>query len=181
MTSDLQSLDEALASNERAVRQVVSGLTQAQLESQPTGGWSILQCLEHVTLSNESYTHAIGKCLHASQRPRRGTIAPSAGGRWFLTQLEPPVTRRVRAPSRIAPGSGRTSGEILRAFDQSHAKIRKLIPLASTRDLNAIKFRNPLLPLLRVRAGTGFLIMAAHERRHLWQANKVRESILGTT
>ncbi len=33
-----------------------------------------------------------------------------------------------------------------------------------------IRFPNPFLPALRFTVGAGFLIIAAHERRHLWQA-----------
>lgn len=180
-TPDLQSVEEALAANEKAARDVVAGLTGTQLDLQPGGRWSILQCIEHVTIANRAYTQAIAKSLNNNHRSRRGAITPSAGGRWFLNQLEPPVKKKVRAPAKIVPNSGKTGAEILGAFDQSHAEIRNLIPLASTRDLNAIKFRNPLFPLLRVRIGTGLLIMAAHERRHLWQAGNVKAGLLKTT
>jgi hypothetical protein len=66
---------------------------------------------------------------------------------------------------------------VLLAFARTHDQIRNLVDEVAYLDLNRLKFRNPLLPLLRVRVGTALLIMAAHERRHLWQAQRVREGV----
>ena len=41
-------------------------------------------------------------------------------------------------------------------------------------DLNGTRFVNPFLSLIRFSMGSGFQIIAAHERRHLWQAKQVR-------
>jgi hypothetical protein len=42
--------------------------------------------------------------------------------------------------------------------------------------LNSIRFRNPFIGFLRFTVGAGLLIIAAHDRRHLWQAGQVRQS-----
>jgi hypothetical protein len=182
-TADLQAISDSLTANEKAARDVVGGLTGEQLQWRPEAGWSILQCLEHVTLANRAYSAAIkGSVSRGSGlrefKPGKSSIRPGPLARLFLKKLEPPVTQKVRAPRSIVPGSGRTSDEVLTAFEQSHREIRELIGAAHRLDLNAIKFRNPLLPLIRVRVGTGLLIMPAHERRHLWQAHQVRMAIL---
>jgi hypothetical protein len=44
-------------------------------------------------------------------------------------------------------------------------------------DLNATRVRSPFVPVLRVRASTAFLILAAHGRRHIWQARHVLASM----
>ncbi|HSB53345.1 MAG TPA: hypothetical protein VLD58_03280, partial [Gemmatimonadales bacterium] len=43
-------------------------------------------------------------------------------------------------------------------------------------DLNGTRFANPFLPLVRFSVGTGFQVIAAHQRRHLWQAGRIREN-----
>jgi hypothetical protein len=62
-------------------------------------------------------------------------------------------------------------------FRGSHNKIRTLTEEAGNPDLNRLRFRNPLFPILRVRVGAGRLIMPAHQRHHLWQAQRVREAM----
>jgi hypothetical protein len=37
-------------------------------------------------------------------------------------------------------------------------------------------FKNPLIPALRFTVGTGLEILAKHERRHLLQAERIRDS-----
>jgi len=177
--SDLEAVLTDFDSNLEAVHSVTDGLSYPELTSQPTPGasWSILQCVEHLVLANGFYTAGMAAVLEdkrSKNRLRAGPISPSAAGAVFLKKLEPPVNSKVRAPNKIIPRADKSKSEVLDAFTQSHRRIRETILSASDLDLNAIRFRNPLLPLLRVRVGTGLLIMAAHERRHLWQAWQVR-------
>jgi len=43
-------------------------------------------------------------------------------------------------------------------------------------NVNRIRFRNPFVRSIRFTVGTGLLIISAHDRRHLWQAEQVRRS-----
>jgi hypothetical protein len=43
-------------------------------------------------------------------------------------------------------------------------------------DLAGIRFVNPFLPGVRFSLATGLHVIAAHERRHLWQAWRVRRA-----
>lgn len=54
------------------------------------------------------------------------------------------------------------------------AEVRDLLREAAGIDLNRTRFVNPFIPLVRFTVGTGFLVIAAHERRHLWQAERVK-------
>jgi hypothetical protein len=40
----------------------------------------------------------------------------------------------------------------------------------------SVRFRNPFVPLLRFTVGTGLLVINAHDRRHLWQAERVQDA-----
>lgn len=43
-------------------------------------------------------------------------------------------------------------------------------------DVNPIRFKNPFIPGLRFSVGTGPEVLTRHERRHLLQAERIRES-----
>jgi hypothetical protein len=64
--------------------------------------------------------------------------------------------------------------DVLAAFLRSNQAARDLVRRAAGYDVNAIRFRNPFLPLLRFTVGTGLEITAKHESRHLLQAERVR-------
>jgi hypothetical protein len=176
---DLKRILADFTSNETAVGEVIGVLSEKQLNWQPETGrsWSILQCVSHLALSNEFYTGGIRSVVGANGPRRRDPVSPSAPGAIFLKKLEPPVRQKVRAPEKLVPATGLTKDSVLAAFTRSHNQIQNLVQEAAELDLNRLKFRNPLLPLLRVRVGTALLIMAAHERRHLWQAQRVREAV----
>lgn len=176
--ADLSRLRRHFESNEDAVADLTGGLSATQLNWRAEEGrWSILQCVEHLALSDAAYVGAMKPAVEQARAQgsrRGGPIEPSAAGKLFLRKLEPPVASAVRAPKSIAPGVELERDVVLAGFLRVHEQIRALLCDAAELNFNRIKFRNPLFPLLRVRAGTGLLIMAAHERRHLWQARQVR-------
>ena len=94
-------------------------------------------------------------------------------GRLFVRSLEPPVKRRTRAPGKIRPASGHSREEILRRYHQAHELVRETIRDSATIDANRATFANPFIGLVRVTVATGLQVIAAHDRRHLWQAKEV--------
>ena len=178
--ADLSGLGRQFESNEAAMRDLTADLTGEQLNWRPDHGraWSILQCVQHLALSGTSDRGALQPAVDGARGSgprRRGPIGASAPGRLFRSRLEPPVKAKIAAPKAIVPAERLDKDEVVAGYLRNHDQIRKLLADAGEMDFNRVKFRNPLLPLLRVRAGTGLMIIAAHERRHLWQARQVRE------
>ena len=81
----------------------------------------------------------------------------------------------MSAPPQIQP-STRIELSILDRFVASNGALRKAISQAARKDVNRIRFKNPFVPLVRFTVGTGFQILTAHERRHLLQAQRVRNA-----
>ncbi len=89
---------------------------------------------------------------------------------------EPPVRMKARAPKNIRPANRRHKAEVWPEFVRQHTHLRHCLPGWASVDLNRAVFPNPLGPFGRLRAGTALRIMAAHDRRHVWQASRVRGS-----
>ena len=166
------------ASDENA-RELVSGLTEEQLNWQPApGSWSVGQCLEHLCKVNEIYVPPISAALQAKPDSRVDQIIPGWFGGWFIrTFIDPsPSSKRVQAPAKIRPGA-RIELSVLDRFLSGNQSCRCVILGARAKNVNRVRFWNPFLPGLRFTVGTGFEIIARHERRHLLQA----ERVLGST
>lgn len=150
-----------------------------QLTWQPAAGerWSIMECLDHLAISTEIYLDAMQPAI-GDARP--GTAAatfrtagfPSAK---FTRDLEPPVRRKIPAPGKIRPRATLYPEGILPQFLKAMDRVSGQVASTSGKDLNAVRFRNPLIPLLRFTVASGFLIVAAHGRRHIWQAEQVTQ------
>jgi hypothetical protein len=123
------------------------------------------------------YLQAIDHALVGQRVTVVEEISPTWFGRWFIRRyIEPSAdTARARAPRKIVPGK-RLDPSIVDRFFASNDEARRVIARAGHHDVNRIRFVNPFIPLLQFTVGTGLEILTAHERRHLLQAERVRES-----
>ena len=171
LVSELEDAD-------RRARSVAGELTPEQLNWRAAPGtWSVGQCLEHLLHANEVYLPAISAALTGQPPSAVGEIRFGWFSRWFIRNyIAPnPQGNRARAPQKIAPAV-EVQADILARFLRSNQAARDLVRRAADYDVNAIRFRNPFVPLLRFTVGTGLEITAKHESRHLLQAEKVRRT-----
>ena len=179
---DLQRLIDVMDAADRAAEALVTNLTDEQFFWRPDGGtrWSVALCLDHLAVANTVYGSAIAAALAAARERgwvRREPARPGFFGRKFAESLEPPAKRKTKAPAKITPRMSRTRDEILTAYRAAHDQIRQSIRDAATLDVNRATFRNPFIPLIKVKVSTAFHVVAAHDRRHLWQASQVVETM----
>lgn len=173
----LRLISELDAADRRAVA-IAQDLKPEQLNWHPAPGvWSIGQCLDHLHVANQIYLPAIWAALEGKQSATVSEIRLGAVSAWFIRNyIAPdPEGSRAKAPKKIEPSQSVDSG-ILKTFLHSNQAARDLVQRASLYDVNAIRFKNPLVPLVRFTVGTGLEIVAKHEARHLLQAERVRQS-----
>jgi hypothetical protein len=182
LPEDLAALDEALNAAELDARSVTDGLgeTLGTWRAQP-GSWSVAECLDHLATANRVYLRAMEPAATRAQsmgRTRRGPARPGLIGGWFVNYLEPPVQPRLKskAPSAIRPRSSPALADAMAMFLESQQEVRRFLRSYSAIDLNGVRFPNPFIPGVRFSLATGLHVITAHERRHLWQARRVREA-----
>lgn len=167
-----------LSANDETARALMAGLTEEQLNWQPAAGsWSIGQCIEHLCITNEAYSPAISGAIQGKPDAPAEEITPGWFGRWFIRSFVEPSAKgkKAKAPPKIRPAS-RVGLVVLDRFLASNEACRELILRARNKDVNRIRFGNPFLPGIRFTVGTGLEIVSGHERRHLLQAKRVRDT-----
>ena len=178
LPDDLHRILDDLAANERRVAALLSGLDDTAVNWRPDDhSWSTAQDIDHLNVAARLYLEAMEPALEAARtkgRARSGPIRPGWLERKFLVSLEPPPKRKLPAPSKIVPALRGNRDELLEEFRRQHANVSELIRAFAGLDLGRIRFQNPFLPLLRFTVGTGLLVIPAHERRLLWQAEQLR-------
>jgi hypothetical protein len=180
--SDISALDAALDDAERDMRNLVAGLSEAAgtWRSAPAA-WSVAECLDHLATANRVYLAAMRPSAEralARGRLRRRPARPGLIGGWFVAMLEPPVTkrRRMKAPRTIVPRVGPALADAAQAFLASQQDVRAFLHRYAAIDLARVGFPNPFITGIRFSLATGLHVIAAHERRHLWQAWNVRRA-----
>lgn len=178
---DLQRILHDIDQADRAGVVLADSCTDEQFYWRPRGGegWSVAQCLDHLGTMNLVYANAIRKGVDTARARgsvRREPAQPGYFGKKFVRSMEPPVKRRLRAPRQSKPMLKKDRRAILDAYRAGHDLVRGLIADAAGIDINRARFPNPFIPLLRFSIATGLLVIAAHDRRHLWQAEQVKQA-----
>ena len=177
LPDDVQELLRALDENDRRAEDLVRDLDDERLNWRPDErSWSIAQCLDHLNVASRTYAVPMGEALEKARRRgagRRGPIQPGPLERWFIASMEPPPKRKLPAPKKIVPAARKAGAEVMADWRRIQAEVRDLLREAAGTDLNRTRFANPFIPLIRFSVGAGFRVIAAHQRRHLWQAGRV--------
>jgi len=178
LPDDLREIQTQLEASDREAHVLLHDLNEEQLNWRPDErSWSIAQCLDHLNVTDRIYLapmlHAIEKARKAGS-VRRGPLRLGFLGRWFVSTMEPPPKRRLPAPGKLVPALRKGRAELIEDWRRTQAELSAVLHKAAAVDLNATRFVNPFVRMIRFSVGTGFQVIAAHERRHLWQAEQVR-------
>ena len=180
--ADIVTLDEAFDAVDRDTRVLVEGLSEAlgTWRAQP-GSWSVAQCLDHLATGNRVYLAAMtppAERARAEGRRRRRPATPGAIGGFFVRMLEPPVTTRntMRSPGAIRPRPSPSLAETAASFLDTQEDVHAFLRTYAAIDLAGVRFVNPFIPVVRFSLATGLHVLAAHARRHLWQAWRTRRA-----
>ena len=159
-----------------AAEKLAAGLSDEQFCWRPAPGvWSVCENLLHLIASGRLYLSAIdGAISHAREN---GFTAPgpfrySMFDRWFVWMMEPPVRLKLRAPKNFLPPAVQPGEQVLQDFAALNQDWLRRLEEVRGLDLKRIKIPSPASARIKVSLGTTFALNAAHERRHLWQAEK---------
>jgi len=156
---------------------LVAPLTEVQFNWSPaTGGWSVAECIDHLNVTARLYLPRIDEAI--AEAIRRGLYGDGPYthdllGRLFVLSMEPPAKIKVKAPESFRPGARRARSEIMAAFRAYQVQFVDRLRQANGLDLRRAKVHSPASSWIKVSLNSGFALMLAHERRHLWQAHQV--------
>ncbi len=179
---DIEDLSGQVDAAERDARLLVENLAEARgCWRGEAGSWSVAQCLDHLAITNRVYLGAMNDPVNRARekgRLRRGPALPGLIGRWFAAKMEPPVkaSTKMKTMGIIKPGASPSLTDVFPRFLTSQDEIRRFLLTNADLDLAGIRFPNPLIPGIRFSLATGLHVITAHERRHLWQAWRVRRA-----
>jgi hypothetical protein len=166
-------------SAEADARSIADGLSDDLATWSPSpGSWSVSECLDHLAITNHAYIAAMKPAAERAREKAKFRIRPAKPGfvgAWFIRKLEPPVKMRIKAPKTIRPRTAPPLTDAVAAFALSQSEVRDFLMTNADLDLAGTHFANPFIPGIRFSLATGINIISVHERRHIWQARKVRQ------
>lgn len=160
-----------------AVDAFAAPLRDDQFTWQPApDAWSISHCLDHLNATARRYLPALDEGIGEAIRRGvygEGPFSYAWAGRLFVHLNEPPPRFRFKAPSLMHPAPTRPRHEVLAAVRGYQVQYIDRLRQANGLDLARARVSSPVASWIRFSLGSGFALMAAHERRHLWQAEQI--------
>jgi len=158
---------------------LTNGLSEAQFNWRPRPEeWSIQECLGHLNILGRFEIPLLENIIRDARTrgiTGKGPFRYGFMARTILKQTEPPVRRKFSAPQRFRANHGQPLTAILPTFLHLQSQFIRVVEQSEGLDLARIKVPTPITRLLRLSLGATLAQLAAHERRHLDQARRVRE------
>ena len=181
LVEDLQNFHRQFESIKTSAQNLLGDLNELQFNWQPsTDRWSIAQCIDHLVVTGRNSLSDIHRAINEARSKRLFNSGPFRYGlieKWFVRQMEPPARMTFKAPKAYLPSEYQTYPEIVTSFYGLQAEFLVCIDEANGIDLSKTKVSNAASRWFRLSLGQELAFNAAHERRHLWQAGKVKEEL----
>jgi hypothetical protein len=139
--------------------------------------WSISECLAHLNVAVGLDLPLLSDEIERGQAAgltAKGPFRYSFLTRWFVRFMDAPPKFRVSAPKVYLPPAGHLKEKVVPEFLSNHDRLLALLVKSNGLDLARIKVQSPAGPI-KFSLGQRFALLAAHDRRHLWQAWQVRK------
>ena len=116
-------------------------------------------------------------------RPGSEQAATRPGRAWLHRALVRALARAAgeaaieeQGAAAIRPRTAPPLADAFAAFMSSQQHVLAFLRAGADLDLTGVRFPNPFVRGVRFSLATGLHVIAAHERRHLWQAWRVRQA-----
>ena len=179
LDAELAHYQGAFRDNRLVAHRIVDGLTLEQFNWRPAPErWSIAQCLAHLNLSAQLYSDRMETAIREGRAAGLLGTGPFHYGllaRMLARTVDPANRNKSRSPAKFVAPPGQTydPGDVLQRFDAAGARWERCLHEANGLDLARVKVQSPAAAWVRLPLGALFAIQAAHERRHLLQAEAV--------
>lgn len=155
-------------------RALAAGLDEEGFARRPTPErWSPAECLAHLNLTTRAFLPLIDEALErarASGRQASGRYRRDLVGFLLGRSLEPPARFRMATTAPFVPSNIGARDTVVGELVVLQEELIRRVQMASGLDLNRLRLASAFNPRIKYNLFSCFHVLAAHERRHLWQA-----------
>jgi hypothetical protein len=167
-----QIADEIRAISDRACV-LVARLGEARLSERPaSGGWSVAECFEHLNMTTRAFLPRWRQALAGASRVN-GPYKTDLWGKLLVWALEPPPKFRMPTTPPFLRIETPPNDQVLPAFLKCQEDLLAIVAASRGLAIDRVKIRSPFQEKMQYSVWSSFRVTASHERRHLWQAERV--------
>jgi hypothetical protein len=157
-----------------------STVNQAQFLKSPSDhAWSAAQCIQHLSLTTLTYLPIFDNALESGPQERVSTdhrYRADLIGRLLAWFLEPPFRTKTKTTQSFDPIAVAGKAAVIAEFEDSQNNLTTRVERCEGRALERIKVASPFNARAKYNFYSALLVLTAHQRRHLWQADRALEA-----
>lgn len=177
------SLEEVVAecaAMARDTRATFGALDAAQLNWRPDDTrWSVAQCFEHLLTSGTLVLQAADKALHPTAPStlwQRLPVLPALAGRVLIDAVSPHGKRKFTAPPPARPAVSHIDPSIIARLIAFQDDVTAGARGVSAADAARTIMISPFVSFVAYSVLDAYRVIAAHQRRHFEQAQRVTQT-----
>jgi len=179
----LASIRDELDATTTRLHALVDTMDDSAWRARPgTDRWSAAECIEHLNMTSRAYLPILRDALRDGRA--RGLTHQGGSNRmdlmgWFLAKmLEPPVKRmRVTTSEPFAAPPVAPRAGVVSEYETLQRSLIEFLAEGDGLALSKIKIASPFNAKMRYSVYSAYRVIAAHQRRHLWQAEQARDAM----
>lgn len=163
----------------RRVRELAGGVDAGTFTHRPAAdSWSAAECIDHLNVTARAYLPALDEAI--AEARSRGLTAERADGRTLLGRIvawatEPPARLKMKTPGDLEPAPDLDPDALVEEFAVLHDALVAQMRGSADLDGKRVRVRSLLDSRLKLSLDDWYAFIAAHARRHLWQAERALE------
>jgi hypothetical protein len=139
--------------------------------------WCVAECLDHLTQTTQVFLPAIAQAIAEAPKLTRNRhlktgILPSL----FIRSLNPPYLIRFKVLPQLAPPQ-LSSEEAWSRFSDSQTELLATLNSAAGLAIDEVRIKSPVYARISYNIYGVFCMLAAHQRRHVWQIGNILQAL----
>ena len=170
----IEELETELGNQIAQVKENFENAPEAILQNPSvSGGWSILQCLDHLNSYGLYYLPQISEALKTARRSDTANYNSGWLGDYFTKIMSPETgTKKFKAFKDHLPSKVLDSKRVISEFLRQEELLLNYLIDSKGVDMASVKIPLSIVPFVGIRLGDTFRFLLAHNRRHLLQAKR---------
>ncbi len=170
----IEELETELRNQIALVEENFKNASETALQSPAaSGGWSILQCLDHLNSYGFYYLPQISDALKRAKGSDSSVYRSGWLGDYFTKIMSPETgAKKFKAFKDHQPEKELDSKMVISEFLRQEELLLGYLTDAKSLDMASVKIPLSISSLIGIRLGDTFRFLLAHNRRHLLQAKR---------
>lgn len=143
--------------------------------------WSVGECIAHLNLTSQAFQPLVERALDDARKlPREADARPHTRGLLgglLWRALGQKGRFRVKTTAPFVPSATGPAASTIAEFDRLHAEQISWVRAADGLPLTRVHIVSPFGGRLRYNLFAALSILARHEQRHVWQAERAAEDL----